>query len=40
VYERKGDKPSAIEWYQKSKKLISNETIIREIDNRIEQLKQ
>jgi tetratricopeptide (TPR) repeat protein len=40
VYEQKGDKPSAIEWYQKSKALIQNEAIIREIDTRIEQLKK
>jgi len=40
VYERKGEKKLAIEWYEKSKKLIENETINREIDNRIQQLKQ
>jgi tetratricopeptide (TPR) repeat protein len=39
VYEQKGDKASAIEWYQKSKALIQNPEIIQEIDARIQQLK-
>ena len=41
VYEQKGDKQLAIEWYEKSKLLIkNNEAIIREINNRIELLKK
>jgi tetratricopeptide (TPR) repeat protein len=40
VYEQKGDKQNAIEWYQKSKVLISNEEIIKEIDERIALLKK
>jgi tetratricopeptide (TPR) repeat protein len=39
VYEQKGDKASAIEWYQKSKALIQNPEINQEIDARIQQLK-
>jgi tetratricopeptide (TPR) repeat protein len=40
VYEQKGDNKSAVEWYEKSKKLIQNEQVIREIDERIQQLKK
>lgn len=40
VYEQKGDKQSAIEWYEKSKPLISNEEIVREVNKRIELLKK
>lgn len=40
VYEQKGDKQSAIEWYEKSKVLIRNEEIIKEIDERIALLKK
>ena len=40
VYEQKGDKQSAIEWYEKSKSLIRNEDIIREIDARIALLRK
>lgn len=40
VYEQKGDKRSAIEWYEKSKALIKNEEIVREINTRIELLKK
>jgi tetratricopeptide (TPR) repeat protein len=40
VYEQKGDKQNAIEWYEKSKALISNEEIIKEIDERIALLKR
>ena len=39
VYEQKGDKASAIEWYQKSKALIQNPEINQEIDARIQQLR-
>lgn len=40
VYEQKGDKASAIEWYQKSKTLIQNPEINQEIEARIQQLKK
>ena len=40
VYEQKKDKRSAIEWYEKSKLLVKNEAIIREINNRIELLRK
>lgn len=40
VYEQKGDKKSAIEWYEKSKQLIENKEIVQEIDARVQQLKQ
>jgi len=40
VYEQKGDKQNAIAWYEKSKVLISNEEIIKEIDERIALLKR
>ncbi|MGB8192865.1 MAG: tetratricopeptide repeat protein, partial [Chitinophagaceae bacterium] len=40
VYEQKGDKKAAIEWYEKSKVLIKNEEIISEIDARIALLKK
>ena len=39
TYEQKGDKASAIEWYEKSKALIPNQEIKQEIDARIKQLK-
>jgi cytochrome c-type biogenesis protein CcmH/NrfG len=40
VYEQKGDKTSAIEWYQKSKELIKNPEIANEIEARIQELKK
>ncbi|HEY0677996.1 MAG TPA: tetratricopeptide repeat protein [Chitinophagaceae bacterium] len=40
VYERKGDKTSAIEWYEKSKALIENPDIVSEIEKRIQELKK
>ncbi len=40
VYEQKGDKASAITWYEKSKTLIRNQEIVQEIDARIGQLKK
>ena len=39
AYERKGDKPNAIKWYQHSKKFIPNPAVIKEIDLRIQTLK-
>jgi tetratricopeptide (TPR) repeat protein len=40
VYEQKGDKQQAIEWYEKSKVIIRNEEIVKEIDKRIALLKK
>lgn len=40
VYEQKGDKQQAIEWYEKSKVLLDNEEIIKVIDERIALLKK
>lgn len=40
MYEQKGDKQQAIEWYEKSKRLIGNNEIVKEIDERIAQLKK
>ncbi len=39
-YELKGDKPTAIKWYETFKSKISNPAIITEVDNRIESLKK
>ena len=39
AYEQKGDKASAIKWYQKLKGLIKNPEIEKELDNRINSLK-
>ena len=39
AYEQKGDKVSAIEWYQKSKQLIRNPEIEKELDARINSLR-
>jgi Tfp pilus assembly protein PilF len=39
AYERKGDKQHAIKWYEASKKLIANQEVIKEIDQRITLLK-
>ena len=39
AYEQKGDKASAIEWYQKSKQLIRNPEIEKELDARIKSLR-
>jgi tetratricopeptide (TPR) repeat protein len=39
AYERKGDKVNAIKWYQEGKKIITNQDIVHEIDQRINQLK-
>ncbi len=38
-YELKGDKPSAVKWYETGKKFISNEEIRMQIDKRIKELK-
>ena len=39
AYEQKGDKASAIEWYKKSKQLIHNPEIEKELDARINSLR-
>lgn len=39
AYERKGDKASAIHWYEESKKHVSGDAFIREIDEKIKSLK-
>jgi len=39
AYERKGDKVSAISWYETSKKLINNPAWTKEIDQRIKLLQ-
>jgi len=39
-YELKGDKTTAIKWYETFKSKISNPAIITEVDNRIEALKK
>ena len=39
AYEQKGDKASAIEWYKKSKQLVRNPEIEKELDERIHSLQ-
>ncbi len=39
-YELKGDKPTAIKWYETFKSKITNPAIIAEVDNRIEALNK
>ena len=40
VYERKGDKPAAIEWYRKSLPLIKTIGVQKEVEARINELKK
>ena len=40
VYERMGDKPRAITWYQKSISLLKQGDLIKEIEKRIEELRK
>ena len=40
AYERKADKPSAINWYEKSLPLITNQQLKEEVTKRIDELKQ
>jgi len=40
AYERSGDKKNAVKWYETSKKFFKEEEIIKEIDQRIEDLKK
>ena len=39
AYEQKGDKASAIAWYERSKQLIQNPVIEKELDKRINSLR-
>ena len=39
AYEQKGDRTSAIQWYEKCKALIRNPEIVKELDARINSLK-
>lgn len=39
AYEQKGDKSSAIKWYEQCRKLIQNPEILKELDKRIQSLK-
>jgi tetratricopeptide (TPR) repeat protein len=40
AYERTGNKPNAIKWYEAAKKQIRDEAIVKEIDQRISLLKK
>jgi Tfp pilus assembly protein PilF len=40
VFERKGDKPNAIKWYEAAKKMVGDAGLKSEIDQRIGLLKQ
>lgn len=40
TYERKADKPAAIEWYQKALALVNNPVLQTELKNRITYLKK
>jgi hypothetical protein len=40
AYERKADKPSAINWYEKSLPLVTNQQLKEEVTKRIDELKQ
>ena len=40
VHQQKGDKEDAIKWYELAKKLIGNQDMIKEIDQRIQTLRQ
>jgi len=39
VYQQKGEKADAIKWYEAAKKLIGNQELIKEIDQRIQSLR-
>lgn len=40
AYERTGDKANAIKWYESSKKFFTEKEILKEIDQRIAELKK
>ena len=39
VYERKGDKTSAIHWYESARKYLKDQAMTEELDNKIKSLK-
>jgi tetratricopeptide (TPR) repeat protein len=39
IYERKGEKADAIHWYEAAKKLIADQDMVHEIDQRIQSLR-
>jgi tetratricopeptide (TPR) repeat protein len=39
AFERKGDKPNAVKWYESVRSHISNPEILQELDKRIQSLK-
>ena len=39
AYERKGDNANAVKWYEEAKKLIVAPQVLKELDERIKQLK-
>jgi len=39
VHQQKGDKTDAIKWYERAKKQIGNQDMVREIDQRIQSLR-
>jgi tetratricopeptide (TPR) repeat protein len=40
AYERKGDKPGAIKWYEAVKEHVNNPDIVQELEQRIQSLKK
>ncbi len=40
AYERKGDKPNAVKWYESVKAKVNNPDIIQELNHRIQDLKK
>ncbi len=40
AYERKGDQPNAVKWYEEVKKRVNNPDIVQELDQRIQSLKK
>ena len=40
AYERKGDKPNAVKWYETVKAKVNNPDIVQELDHRIQGLKK
>jgi Flp pilus assembly protein TadD len=40
AYEKKGDKVSAVKWYEAVKNYVSNPEVIKDINARIESLKK
>lgn len=40
AYERKGDKPNAVKWYEAVKEQVNNPDIVQELNHRIQSLKK